>query len=110
RARQVARIAPRTLLSSKEFIEFRLPKGAKACGIGDAAGDRQRRWRYRFARPVATRISAPAAGFPAPSRGVQAQPDMPRTIILIPARLASTRLPGKPLADIAGLPMIVQVL
>ena len=35
---------------------------------------------------------------------------MPRTIILIPARLASTRLPGKPLADIAGLPMIVQVL
>lgn len=31
-------------------------------------------------------------------------------IILIPARLASMRLPGKPLADIAGLPMIVQVL
>ncbi|HUC09851.1 MAG TPA: 3-deoxy-manno-octulosonate cytidylyltransferase [Stellaceae bacterium] len=30
-------------------------------------------------------------------------------IILIPARLASTRLPGKPLADIAGAPMIVQV-
>src|SRR5690606_10449169 len=30
-------------------------------------------------------------------------------LILIPARLASTRLPGKPLADIAGLPMIVQV-
>jgi 3-deoxy-manno-octulosonate cytidylyltransferase (CMP-KDO synthetase) len=31
-------------------------------------------------------------------------------IILIPARLASTRLPNKPLADIAGLPMIVHVL
>src|ERR1043165_8273478 len=31
-------------------------------------------------------------------------------LILIPARLAATRLPGKPLADIAGLPMIVQVL
>jgi 3-deoxy-manno-octulosonate cytidylyltransferase (CMP-KDO synthetase) len=31
-------------------------------------------------------------------------------LILIPARMASTRLPGKPLADIAGLPMIVQVL
>lgn len=30
-------------------------------------------------------------------------------IILIPARMASTRLPGKPLADICGLPMIVQV-
>jgi len=31
-------------------------------------------------------------------------------LILIPARMASTRMPGKPLADIAGLPMIVQVL
>jgi 3-deoxy-manno-octulosonate cytidylyltransferase (CMP-KDO synthetase) len=31
-------------------------------------------------------------------------------IILIPARLASTRLPGKPLADIAGRPMIAHVL
>lgn len=29
--------------------------------------------------------------------------------VLIPARLGSTRLPGKPLADIAGLPMIVRV-
>jgi 3-deoxy-manno-octulosonate cytidylyltransferase (CMP-KDO synthetase) len=35
---------------------------------------------------------------------------MPQTIILIPARMASTRLPGKPLADINGLPMIVRVL
>jgi 3-deoxy-manno-octulosonate cytidylyltransferase (CMP-KDO synthetase) len=35
---------------------------------------------------------------------------MPNTIILIPARMASSRLPGKPLADIAGLPMIVHVL
>jgi 3-deoxy-manno-octulosonate cytidylyltransferase (CMP-KDO synthetase) len=35
---------------------------------------------------------------------------MPNTIILIPARMASTRLPGKPLADIHGLPMIVHVL
>lgn len=31
------------------------------------------------------------------------------TLILIPARMASTRLPGKPLADIAGAPMIVHV-
>jgi 3-deoxy-manno-octulosonate cytidylyltransferase (CMP-KDO synthetase) len=29
--------------------------------------------------------------------------------ILIPARLASTRLPNKPLADIAGVPMVVRV-
>ncbi len=33
----------------------------------------------------------------------------PRILVLIPARMAATRLPGKPLADIAGLPMIVHV-
>ncbi|MDQ8726997.1 3-deoxy-manno-octulosonate cytidylyltransferase [Bradyrhizobium sp. LHD-71] len=32
------------------------------------------------------------------------------TLVLIPSRMASTRLPGKPLADICGLPMIVHVL
>ena len=32
-----------------------------------------------------------------------------RTVVLIPARLAATRLPNKPLADIAGSPMIVHV-
>lgn len=31
-------------------------------------------------------------------------------LIVIPARMASTRLPGKPLADIGGAPMIVQVM
>lgn len=31
-------------------------------------------------------------------------------ILVIPARLASTRLPAKPLADIGGVPMIVRVL
>jgi 3-deoxy-manno-octulosonate cytidylyltransferase (CMP-KDO synthetase) len=31
-------------------------------------------------------------------------------IVLIPARLAATRLPGKPLAEIAGRPMILHVL
>lgn len=35
---------------------------------------------------------------------------MADVLILIPARLAATRLPGKPLADIAGEPMIVHVL
>jgi 3-deoxy-manno-octulosonate cytidylyltransferase (CMP-KDO synthetase) len=32
-----------------------------------------------------------------------------KPIVLIPARMAATRLPGKPLADIAGQPMIVRV-
>jgi 3-deoxy-manno-octulosonate cytidylyltransferase (CMP-KDO synthetase) len=34
---------------------------------------------------------------------------VPRTLVVIPARLQSTRLPNKPLADIAGAPMIVHV-
>jgi 3-deoxy-manno-octulosonate cytidylyltransferase (CMP-KDO synthetase) len=33
-----------------------------------------------------------------------------RNLVLIPARMAATRLPGKPLLEIAGLPMIVHVL
>jgi 3-deoxy-manno-octulosonate cytidylyltransferase (CMP-KDO synthetase) len=32
-----------------------------------------------------------------------------KPILLIPARMASTRLPNKPLADIGGVPMIVRV-
>src|SRR4029077_15794257 len=35
---------------------------------------------------------------------------MTKLLIMIPARVASTRLPGKPLADLHGLPMIVHVL
>lgn len=34
---------------------------------------------------------------------------MPGPILIIPARLAAKRLPGKPLADIGGVPMIVHV-
>jgi 3-deoxy-manno-octulosonate cytidylyltransferase (CMP-KDO synthetase) len=33
-----------------------------------------------------------------------------KPILLIPARLKATRLPAKPLADIAGVPMIVRVM
>jgi 3-deoxy-manno-octulosonate cytidylyltransferase (CMP-KDO synthetase) len=35
---------------------------------------------------------------------------MSDVLVLIPARIASSRLPGKPLADIAGEPMIVHVM
>ena len=37
-------------------------------------------------------------------------PALKNPIVMIPARMASTRLPNKPLADIHGLPMIVHVL
>src|ERR1700760_5041454 len=33
-----------------------------------------------------------------------------RTLVLIPARMACARRPGKPLLDIGGVPMIVHVL
>jgi len=33
----------------------------------------------------------------------------PPFVVLIPARLASSRLPNKPMADLAGLPMVVRV-
>ncbi len=36
-------------------------------------------------------------------------PNLDNVLVLIPARMASTRLPDKPLADICGQPMIVQV-
>ena len=36
--------------------------------------------------------------------------DAPKALIVIPARLASTRLPGKPLVDLEGKPMILHVL
>src|ERR1700726_4314874 len=72
--------------------------------------------RYRFARALATRINAPTFD-PSPSFPAcyQRGPDLTvitetRTLVLIPARMAATRLPGKPLLDIAGLPMIVHVL
>src|ERR1700730_3712685 len=72
--------------------------------------------RYRFARALATRINAPtfepSPSFPAcyqPGPDLTPMPDT-RTLVLIPARMAATRLPGKPLLDIAGLPMIVHVL
>lgn len=44
----------------------------------------------------------------ADTRGT-ANPPPSNPIVVIPARMASTRLPGKPLADIGGAPMIVQV-
>ena len=49
--------------------------------------------------PGASSTASPAASCTSPASFVA----------LVPARLASTRLPDKPLADIAGLPMVVRV-
>ena len=66
--------------------------------------------RYRFAQALATRISACGDFDTRHVRPGDPATPMADAIILIPARLASTRLPGKPLADLHGLPMIVHVL
>ena len=44
------------------------------------------------------------------SASAASRPPPRNPIVLIPARMASRRLPGKPLADIAGKPMIAHVL
>jgi 3-deoxy-manno-octulosonate cytidylyltransferase (CMP-KDO synthetase) len=53
-------------------------------------------------------------GSPAMAASIDASPQpevrtASKVVVLIPARMASTRLPGKPLADIHGAPMIVHV-
>src|SRR6266702_1744801 len=130
RMRQVPSTAPRILFSSKESISGQAPHRKKENSGRTAARTSLGRikrsllfprvlpLRYRFARGLATRISDPAFGpspFHFPTRKTsrfQALEPMtdPRILVLIPARMAATRLPGKPLADIAGLPMIVHVM
>ena len=63
----------------------------------------------RFSSPLATRITPRHLRHPL-KRKAPGQAVADDVLILIPARMASTRLPGKPLADIAGEPMIVHVL
>ena len=72
-------------------------------GFPDAA-----RTNSRFASFLATRIThSPKAS----AESVQQfRVKMADILVLIPARMASARLPGKPLADIAGHPMIVHVM
>ncbi len=45
-----------------------------------------------------------------PRPGTESMIDPENTIVVIPARMASKRLPGKPLADVAGVPLVVRTL
>src|SRR5438132_7785620 len=123
---QVPRMAPRILLSSKESIvgsgsrPERSTEGRQN-GHGCASG-------ISLSRRTLSRVEisvCPGSGNP------YKRPDFPpvphyfrpvfagrltsfrmtetRILVLIPARMAATRLPGKPLLDIGGLPMIVHV-
>src|ERR1700678_2523513 len=108
RHRPVKSTAPTILLNSKESIAETSRK------IRDwREGRAFRRRDSRFASILATRISEPSYDFSmtAAARNQAAWNSMSEgVIILIPARMAATRLPGKPLADVAGRPMIVHVL
>ncbi len=58
-------------------------------------------------------MSSALAGAISPQQGRNLAGTLQNTmtpILLIPARMAATRLPDKPLAEIAGVPMIVRVL
>lgn len=57
--------------------------------------------------PRKTPTVMPASPLSEPSRSAAPAPE--RVLVLVPARLAATRLPGKPLADVGGRPMIVEV-
>lgn len=70
----------------------------------------------RFCRLTALRLMSHltdvmsiSSSSPSPSGAQPASRTAPRPVVVIPARLAATRLPRKPLADIGGVPMIVQV-
>src|SRR5436190_8117139 len=124
---QVPRMAPRILLISKESIVGSGSRPGRSTegrqnGRGLASG-------IRLSRRTLSRVEisvCPGSGNP------YKRPDFPpipiisgmfslpsvtprpmtenRTLVLIPARMAATRLPGKPLLDIGGVPMIVHVL
>lgn len=57
----------------------------------------------RYGRPAKAALRRP------PRFRVEA-PQIMKPLLVIPARMAATRLPGKPLADIAGKPMIVRMV
>jgi 3-deoxy-manno-octulosonate cytidylyltransferase (CMP-KDO synthetase) len=84
-------------------------------GSIDAAGrksDSRHQLNPIIALPASKRtghVVAARRSNPRPETAVLAVDPIRHPIVMIPARLAATRLPGKPLAEIAGVPMIVHV-
>src|ERR1041384_8281349 len=112
RHRQVNSNAPRILLISNESI------AVSGSGEGGRFSESALEPRStgpthsRFAAALATRIRAPGSAFPV-GISVPESPAISMTsdvLILIPARMAAVRLPGKPLLEIGGVPMIVRVM
>src|SRR3984957_18115981 len=107
---RLPRMAPAILLNSKESIA---QCSHRLRWLGRRAGPPAERGRDSwFACAVATRISGrelELASYGSADKG-SADYMAGNVIILIPARMAATRLPGKPLAEIAGRPMIAHVM
>src|SRR6185312_4870921 len=124
---QVPRMAPMILLSSKESIVGSGSRPERSTEGRLTAADAHQESAFRAAPLSRVEISVcPGSGNP------YKRPDFPpvphyfrpvlagrptsfhmaqtRILVLIPARMAATRLPGKPLLDIGGLPMIVHAL
>ncbi len=104
---------PAILLTSNESM----PRGLLAVGSRDAPPWGGAGFITHFDRSLATRISASPRSFLALGTSCRSAAESlvlvevrrMNPIVLIPARMGSTRLAGKPLADIAGVPMIVHV-
>src|SRR5260370_21403213 len=82
------------------------------CGAAGRKSDSARQLNRIIALPASKRtghvVAARLLHRKVPAAVSAANP-IANPIILIPARLAATRLPNKPLAEIAGVPMIVHV-
>src|SRR5206468_12835959 len=98
-ARPVARTAPAILLNVRSLID---PESALS-----RPATKGQRTRGNPA-PYCARLSYTLPALAQPPTGPSVTAMNP--IVIIPARMAATRLPGKPLADIGGVPMIVRVL
>src|SRR6266567_3092172 len=92
-----------------------LPPGSVAGALGAAGGrrpDSAPQLNPIITLPASKRtghVVAPRSPLDGPRSAVPADHAIANPIVMIPARLAATRLPNKPLADIAGVPMIVHV-
>src|SRR5215470_11644881 len=88
-------------------VAARSPRGPISVSIPGICGDPGGAFERHNVAPCQGGTSRAMTEPRTPRKVSMARPRSP--IVLIPARMKSTRLPGKPLADIAGQPMIVQV-
>src|SRR5262245_18189151 len=96
--------APIVLLTSKASMGFSPPvRKARLRRPAATIG-----FRFHLATVPGPVLGARPRGELSPAHG-QEGPSMQRTLVVIPARMQATRLPGKPLIDIGGEPLIVHV-